>query len=89
MWLGRLRPGQEVQRWTRVVWGLLGAQLVAGFANVALKAPAWMQLTHLLLACLLWLAVVMLVYRALTGLGVQRPARPVAPEEPAPLGEPI
>lgn len=89
VWLSRLRPGQEVQRWTRVVWGLLGAQMVAGFVNVALKAPAWMQLTHLLLACLLWLAVVMLVYRALTGLGVQRPARPVAPEEPAPLGEPI
>ena len=75
VWLERLRPGQEVRRWTRVVWGLLGAQMVVGFANVALKAPEWMQLTHLLLACLLWLALVMLVYRALTGLGVQRPTQ--------------
>ncbi|WP_338014513.1 hypothetical protein [Deinococcus cavernae] len=33
-----------------------------------LRAPAWMQLTHLLLACVMWLATVMLVYRALTTL---------------------
>ena len=89
VWLGRLRPGPEVRRWTQVLWGLLAAQMVAGFANVLLKAPDWMQLTHLLLACLLWLALVMLVYRALTGLGVQRPARPVPAAEPAPPGEPV
>ena len=33
-------------------------QLAAGVINVALKAPVWMQLVHLLLADLLWLAVV-------------------------------
>lgn len=72
VWLRRLRPDAEVSRWSGVLWGLLGVQLVAGFANVALKAPSWMQLLHLLLACLTWLALVMLVYRALTALTVQR-----------------
>ncbi|MGM9321092.1 COX15/CtaA family protein [Deinococcus aquaticus] len=75
VWLGvflrRERPGAETNRWSAAVWALLGAQMVAGFANVALKAPAWMQLTHLLLACALWLVTVMLVYRALSALRVQ------------------
>lgn len=83
VWLQNLRPSAEVTRWSRVLWGLIAAQVVLGFVNVALKAPAWMQLTHLLLACLLWLALVMLVYRALTALSVQRPARATPQEVPA------
>jgi len=75
VWLGvflrRERPGAEVQRWSAALWGVLAAQMVAGFANVTLKAPGWMQLVHLLLALGLWLVLVMLVYRALTGLTVQ------------------
>lgn len=71
VWLRRERPGAEVERWSGVLLGLLAVQLLAGFVNVALRAPAWMQLTHLLLACLMWLVTVMLVYRALTGLKVQ------------------
>ncbi|WP_240738414.1 COX15/CtaA family protein [Deinococcus fonticola] len=67
-WLRRERPDAQVTRWSRAVWALLAVQLVAGFVNVALRAPAWMQLTHLLLACVMWLATVMLVYRALTTL---------------------
>ncbi|WP_291426446.1 COX15/CtaA family protein [Deinococcus sp.] len=70
VWLRRLRPGAEVLRWSGVLWGLLVAQMLAGFANIALHAPGWMQLLHLLLACLTWLAAVMLVYRALTTLRV-------------------
>lgn len=62
------RPSLEVSRWSLWLWGLLGVQTLAGFANIALKAPAWMQLTHLLLACLLWLVLVMLLYSALTTL---------------------
>ena len=75
VWLGvflrRERPGAEVRRWSAVLWGVLAVQMVAGFSNVILKAPGWMQLVHLLLALALWLALVMLVYRALTGLSVQ------------------
>ncbi len=39
---------------------LVGTQLLAGFVNVALLAPLWMQLVHLLLADLLMVAVVLL-----------------------------
>jgi len=38
------------------------AQLGAGAVNVALLAPIWMQLTHLLLADLLWIALVLLAF---------------------------
>ena len=65
-WLRLQRPSGEVTRWGNVLWGLLAAQLLVGFLNIALRAPGWMQLTHLLLACLTWLGTVMLVYRALT-----------------------
>ena len=48
--------------------GLLSAivvvQLVAGAANVLLLVPVWLQLVHLLLADLLWIAVVLLGARA-------------------------
>ncbi|GGM14396.1 COX15/CtaA family protein [Deinococcus aerophilus] len=78
VWLGvflrRERPSAGVTRWSVVLWGMLALQMVAGFANVALKAPAWMQLTHLLLACGLWLTTVLLCYHALTGLRTARPA---------------
>jgi heme A synthase len=36
-------------------------QILAGFANVYLLAPVWMQLLHLLIADILWVAIVLLV----------------------------
>jgi heme A synthase len=39
---------------------LVCLQIAAGVMNVALLAPLWMQVTHLLLADLLWIAVVLL-----------------------------
>ena len=39
---------------------LAGLQLALGFLNVVLLAPTWMQLVHLLVADLLWIAFVML-----------------------------
>ncbi|HXK09396.1 MAG TPA: COX15/CtaA family protein [Vicinamibacteria bacterium] len=41
-------------------------QLAAGLLNVALLAPVWMQIAHLLLADLLWIAFVLLAVRALS-----------------------
>jgi heme A synthase len=35
-------------------------QLVAGFVNVLLLAPVWMQIVHLLLADTLWITYVLL-----------------------------
>lgn len=40
------------------------AQLCAGAINLALLAPVWMQLVHLLLADLLWLSLVLLAVEA-------------------------
>lgn len=39
--------------------GLVAAQLSLGFVNVALRAPLWMQLVHLLLAHAMWIAVLL------------------------------
>jgi len=41
-------------------------QLGGGLLNVALLAPIWMQIVHLLLADLLWIAFVLLAVRALS-----------------------
>jgi heme A synthase len=46
------------------VLGLALAQLSAGAINVVLLAPVWMQITHLLLADLLWISLVLLAVEA-------------------------
>ena len=70
--LPRLAPEPAAAaRWGRALLGLVAVQLVVGAVNVVLLAPVWMQVLHLLLADLLWLALVWLVAEAL--------ARPAAP----------
>lgn len=64
--LRQLRPGVQVRRWAGGLTGAIAAQVVVGFLNVALKAPDYLQLVHLLLACIMWLMTVMLGYVALT-----------------------
>lgn len=60
----------------RLAWGTAGlflSQILIGGLNVTLKAPVWMQLIHLLMADLTWMALVL--------LGAVALARPVeAPE---------
>ena len=43
---------------------LVLAQILAGSVNITLLAPVWMQLTHLLLADLVWIAVVVMTLEA-------------------------
>lgn len=50
----------------RIVTALLAIQLAAGAVNVALLAPVWLQLVHLLLADLVWIAYVLLGAEALS-----------------------
>ncbi|PYE52906.1 COX15/CtaA family protein [Deinococcus yavapaiensis] len=59
------RPSADVARWSAAVTALIISQGFVGFLNVALKAPNWLQLSHLLFACLLWLATVLLGYNVL------------------------
>ncbi|HEX8354325.1 MAG TPA: COX15/CtaA family protein [Pyrinomonadaceae bacterium] len=56
----RAGGGEWVRRWGRSVLALVVAQFAVGLLNAALLAPVWLQLVHLLLADLLWLALVLL-----------------------------
>lgn len=62
--VARVARSQSAQPTTqvlvRLLIGLVVVQLVAGAINVLLLAPVWMQLLHLLLADLVWLALVLL-----------------------------
>jgi heme a synthase len=53
--------------------GLLGLQLLAGALNWWLLAPVWMQLVHLLLADLTWIALLLLATEALSGSAAAAP----------------
>ena len=60
---------------------LAALQAGLGLLNVALLAPVWLQLVHLLVADLLWIAVVLL---AASALAARAPA-PAAATRPVPL----
>ena len=59
-WLEERRPRLAVRRWAVAVRWLVGMQIVAGLVNVSLSAPGWMQIVHLFLAVVLWIALVFL-----------------------------
>lgn len=67
--LTRARPAIATRRAAAVVTGVYALQLVAGTLNVVLLAPVWLQLLHLLLADLLWIALVLLAASALAAPG--------------------
>jgi heme A synthase len=93
VWAGRAiaaaRPGIGALAFSRLITILVAIQLVAGFVNVLLNVPVWMQLVHLLLADLLWIAAVLLGAAALSrpapAAQLARPDRP-ATEGPARQG---
>ena len=58
--LPRRRPGIWVARLAQTQIVLFVVQCVAGALNVALLAPVWMQIVHLLLADLVWINLVLL-----------------------------
>jgi cytochrome c oxidase assembly protein subunit 15 len=60
---GRRGPGSRWGRWTAVFVFL---QWIAGLVNVALLAPVWMQIVHLLVADLLWIAFVLFAASSLS-----------------------
>jgi cytochrome c oxidase assembly protein subunit 15 len=73
----RARPSQEVRRAAAAVAGLVALEIAAGAANVLLLAPVWLQLVHLLVADLVWIALVLLAAGALAP-GDERAAREAA-----------
>lgn len=63
------RKGHEVVLFARTLVGLFLAQLVIGAVNLALHAPVWLQLVHLLVADLAWVALVLMSESALAAGG--------------------
>ncbi|MBI4787056.1 MAG: COX15/CtaA family protein [Chloroflexi bacterium] len=58
--LSALRPTPGIKPLGALVTLLVVVQLMAGVINVYLLAPVWLQLVHLLLADLVWIALVLL-----------------------------
>lgn len=60
-WIARSAgAGRGAARLASAIGGLVGLQIVLGVTNVLLLAPVWMQIVHLLVADLLWIAWVLL-----------------------------
>jgi len=56
----RERPEPAIKKMAPIVLWLLAGQYCFGWMNLLMLAPAWAQLTHLMLANLLWIGLVML-----------------------------
>jgi heme A synthase len=78
----RLRPGPMTARLSRRLVALFVAQLLVGAFNVALLAPVWMQIVHLLVADVVWITLVCATAAALAEPDPAAPAE-VYPERAA------
>jgi heme A synthase len=58
--IGQAQGGGNVPRFIRLVQLLVAGQIAAGFVNLLLLAPVWMQLVHLFLADSVWISLVLL-----------------------------
>jgi cytochrome c oxidase assembly protein subunit 15 len=77
----QVRPEPHVRRLAAGLAAVVAVQFVAGIANVLLLAPVWLQLVHLVLADLLWIALVVVGAWSLAPQGEAAPgeSRPLAP----------
>lgn len=78
---GMLRSEPGVRRFAAALGGLFVIQLLAGLINLALLAPIPLQLIHLFLADLVWLALVLLSAAVLAGSSPQD--QPAVQPQPA------
>ncbi len=74
----RRHPSPTTRRLALALSALYVVQLMLGALNVALKAPVWLQLVHLFMSNLIWIALVLL---AADTLAEEAPAR-VTVEQP-------
>ena len=72
-----IRPEPIVRRAAVVLAALFVLQIGCGFLNLLLLAPIWMQMVHLLLADVVWMALV------ITAATVLRPAGELAVDAPS------
>lgn len=87
LFLARMVTAQRPEPMTRLfAWGLVAiffAQIILGGINVALKAPVWMQLIHLLMADLIWICLVLLSAVALARPATEPATAPQSTRTPA------
>lgn len=76
-----------VDRAARRLMALVVAQWLAGMVNLMLLAPVWLQLVHLLLADLVWVALVLLAANALADSGERASVEPTSPRTRRPRAE--
>ncbi|MDX1932105.1 MAG: heme o synthase [Capsulimonadales bacterium] len=74
--VSHLRPMNLTRRWSLILGYLFLAEIGAGLINVALRAPVWMQVFHLLLADFVWIALVFLAMSALAETTPHAETRP-------------
>ena len=68
--LGSQLLGRATRPWVRrlavIMMAFVGVQTLMGFMNIALAAPGWMQIIHLLVAQGVWVSMVLLVERVVS-----------------------
>jgi len=65
-YLAYRRPLEDVRRYSRLLVLIFCVQLGVGLLNLALSAPYWMQLLHLLLADVVWIVLILLARAAMS-----------------------
>jgi heme A synthase len=79
----RRRPSPQVTRVTTWLMAFYVLQLLLGAINVVLKAPVFMQLTHLLVSDILWILLVVLAAQGLAREAAVPEATRAQPAAPA------
>lgn len=82
IWVLNHRPRSLVARFVMTLMVLIVLQLIAGAINVALKAPVWMQLVHLLLSDTIWIVLVLLSAESLSAEAPVQEIVAVSPTAP-------
>lgn len=80
------RPGPQTQRFAWALIVLYVAQLALGALNVALRAPVWLQMLHLLVTSVIWILLVLLAAAALSAPVAQRAGSQATEPGPAQSG---
>jgi cytochrome c oxidase assembly protein subunit 15 len=70
----RSSPSPAARRLSYGLAGLFLLQILGGGLNVALRAPVWMQIVHLLMADAVWIGLVLLGALALAASPAEAPA---------------
>jgi heme A synthase len=70
----RQRPA--ARRWARIAQLLVATQIAAGFVNMILLAPLWMQVVHLFLADSVWIALLLVGANALAAPAAEEASMP-------------